>query len=364
MSKRDYYEILGVSKTATNDQIKSAFRTLAKKYHPDVSKEKDAAEKFKEAQEAYAVLSDDAKRRQYDQYGHSAFNQNGGSAGGFDFSGFDFSDIFGDMFDFGFGRNNRTSNRPRKGQDTLVRMNLTFEEAVHGTKKTINIEVTDNCSDCHGAGGHGEKVCHRCHGSGYVNAEQRTMFGTFMTKAPCSVCNGQGKTYDEVCKTCRGSGKVKTKREIEVTIPAGVNTGNQLRVAGKGEAGSNGGPNGDIYIEFLVKPHPLFRREGNDIFITLPITITEAVSGAKKDIPTLDGTVSLTIPTGSSTGDKHRIKGKGVADVQGGRKGDLYVILDIIIPTKLSKQQKKLFDELAKTNLEDSEEFKTFKKYL
>ncbi len=365
MNKRDYYEVLGVGKNATDAEIKSAFRTLAKKYHPDVSKEPDAAEKFKEAQEAYAVLSDAEKRRQYDQYGHAAFDQMGGAGGGFDFSGFDFSDIFGDLFggSFGFG-GSKSSNRPRQGQDSLLHMDLTFEEAVFGCKKEVEINVQENCEECHGKGGFDEKTCPTCHGSGQMTSEQRTLFGTFMTKTTCTTCNGKGKTYGSKCNHCKGTGKIRTHKVKEVKIPAGVDTGNRLRLAGAGEAGYNGGPNGDIYIEFRVKEHPLYQRDGNDIYLKLPLTITEAVLGTKKDIPTLYGTVKLAIPAGSSTNDKHRLKGKGIEDVQTGRKGDMYVILDIHIPKKLSKEQKKLFEQLSKTDLDDNIEFDKIKKYL
>jgi molecular chaperone DnaJ len=363
MNKRDYYEILGVSKSATSDEIKSAFRKLAKKYHPDVSKEANATEKFKEAQEAYAVLSDDSKRKQYDQFGHNAFNQGNGQ--GFDFSGFDFSDIFGEMFGGGFdfgGR--RNSNRPRKGNDNLYRMNITFEEAVFGTKKTINVDSTDSCDDCHGKGGHGEHSCDKCHGSGQINQEQRTMFGTFMTRTTCPYCQGQGKTYEKVCNTCKGQGKVKKNKEIEVTIPKGVDNHNQLRVQGKGEAGYNGGPNGDLYIEFIVKEHPLYKRDATDLYITLPLTITEAVLGCKKDVPTIYGPIKLTIQEGSKTGDKHRIKGKGINEINSSYKGDMYVIIDVIIPTKLSKKEKQLFNDLSKLEDKSSEVFKKIEKYI
>lgn len=369
MNKRDYYEILGVSKDASESEIKSAFRKLAKKYHPDVSKEPDAAEKFKEAQEAYAVLSDAEKRRQYDQFGHAAFEQGGpGGAGGFDFSGFDFSDIFGDLFgggfgfDFGGGRG--TSNRPRKGRDSLLQVDLTFEEAVFGCKKDITLNVTEDCYECHGAGGFGEKTCSHCHGSGQVTSEQRTMFGVFMNKTACSVCGGKGKTYDRTCQKCHGSGKVKTKKTLEVKVPAGVDTGHQLRLAGKGEAGINGGPSGDVYLEFHVAEHPIYIRDENDIYLKVPVSITEAVLGCKKEIPTLYGPVTLTIPAGTNTNDKHRLKGKGIADPNSGRKGDMYVLMNVIVPEKISRDQKKLFEKLATTKLKDSKEFKTFEKYL
>lgn len=365
MNKRDYYEVLGVSKNATDAEIKSAFRQLAKKYHPDVSKEPDAEAKFKEAQEAYAVLSDADKRRQYDQYGHAAFDQMNGGAGGFDFSGFDFSDIFGDLFGSGFGfGGGRSTNRARQGQDSLLRMDLTFEEAVFGCKKEVELNIQDNCDQCHGKGGFDEETCPTCHGSGQMTSEQRTLFGTFMTKTTCSTCGGKGRTYKTKCSTCKGTGKVRTHKVKEVKIPAGVDTGNRLRLAGAGEAGYNGGPNGDVYIEFRVKEHPLYERDGNDIYLELPITITDAVLGAKRDVPTLYGPIKLAIPAGSSSGDKHRLKGKGIEDVQSGRKGDMYVVLDIHIPKKLSKEQKKLFEELSHTELDDSSIFDKIQKYL
>lgn len=366
VNKRDYYEVLGVTKNASDAEIKSAFRKLAKMYHPDVSKEPNAEEKFKEIQEAYAVLSDPDKRRQYDQFGHQAFS--GGGASGFDFSGFDFSDIFGDIFggSFGdfFGGSSRSSTRPTKGRDKLMRINLSFEEAAFGTKKTINTEVIEDCDECHGKGGFGEQRCHDCHGSGYITTEQRTMFGTFMTRTTCSRCSGTGKTYERSCNTCRGSGKVTRRKDIEVKIPAGIDTGNQLRLSGKGDAGYNGGPNGDLYLEFIVNNHPIFEREDDDIYLELPITITQAVLGSKVEVPTLYGNVKLTIPEGSQSGDKHRLKGKGVENVQTGRKGDMYVVLNVIIPSKLSKEQRKLFEQLDKTGLEDASEIKEFKRHL
>ena len=365
MNKRDYYEVLGVDKNASEAEIKSAFRKLAKKYHPDVSKEPDAAEKFKEAQEAYAVLSDANKRRQYDQFGHSAFDQMGGAgASGFDFSDFDFSDIFGDIFGSGFGFGGRSSNRSRRGNDTLVRIDLTFEEAVFGCKKDVKIDTMVECDSCNGKGGHGEKTCQTCHGSGQVTSEQRTIFGSFATRSTCQTCHGKGVTYDTKCSKCHGEGRIRENKTVEVKIPAGVDTGNKLRLNGKGEAGVNGGPNGDLYLEFKVKSHPLFERDENDVYLTLPITITEAVLGCKKDVPTLNGTVKLSIPAGSKTNDKHRLKGKGIADPQTGRKGYMYVIIDIHIPKKISRDQKKLFEALSKTKLDDSDKFDKIRKYL
>ena len=367
MEKRDYYEILGVSKTASADEIKSAFRKLAKQYHPDVNKAPDAADKFKEAQEAYAVLSDEQKRKQYDQFGHAAFSNNAGGGAGYDFSGFDFSDIFDGIFGesgFGFNFGGRSRTRASKGRDKLISITLTFEEAVFGCKKTITVDTTEKCDSCNGKGGHGEKTCSTCHGSGTVTAEQRTLFGSFMTKTTCPNCNGKGSTYDTTCSSCHGNGTNKVRKELEVKIPAGVDTGHQLRLSGKGEAGLNGGPNGDLYLEFNVKEHKLFKREDNDIVIELPITITDAIFGCKKELPTLDGTVKLTIDAGTQSGDKHRLRGKGIADVNSGRKGDMYVIIKVIVPTKLDRDQKKLLQELAKTDLENESEFKKIKEFL
>ena len=372
MNKRDYYEVLGVSKTADEKEIKSAFRKLAKKYHPDVSKEPDAAEKFKEAQEAYAVLSDEQKRKQYDQYGHAAFDQMNGGAG-FDFSDFDFSDIFGDLFGSafgggfsnfgGFGGSSSRGSRARRGADKLMRVDLSFEEAAFGCKKNINVDVYEQCDECNGKGGKGEKTCSTCHGSGSVTSQQNTLFGAFMTRTTCPDCGGKGRTYSSVCSECRGTGKVKENKTLEVKVPAGVDSGNQLRLAGKGDSGSNGGSNGDLYLEFRVKDHELFERDGNDIYLELPITISEAVLGCKKEVPTLYGIVKLTIEGGANTGDKHRLKGKGIEDLHSGSKGNMYVVINVVIPNKIDKKQKKLFEELNDTNLKTSE-FKKIEDYL
>lgn len=368
MDKRDYYEVLGVSKSATESEIKSAFRKLAKKYHPDVSKEPDAEAKFKEAQEAYAVLSDAEKRRQYDQFGHAAFSGGGAGAAGFDFSNFDFSDIFGDIFGssfgFDFGGNRRGGNRPRKGNDTLIRVKLSFEEAVFGCEKDIKLSVMSDCKECDGLGGHGEKMCPTCHGSGTVTSEQRTMFGTFMSKTSCATCNGTGHTFDRTCTHCHGTGRTKQNKTLSVKVPAGVDTGNQLRIPKKGEAGVNGGPNGDVYLEFEVASHDFFIRDENDIYLRVPITITEAVLGCKKEIPTLTGNVMLTIPAGSDTNDKHRLKGKGIADVNTKRAGDMYVLINVITPKKLSREQKKLLEKLQDTKLNDERIFHEFEQYV
>lgn len=355
MDKRDYYEVLGVSKDASEAEIKSAFRKLAKQYHPDVCKEPDAEKKFKEVQEAYEVLGDESKRKQYDQFGHAAFDQaaggygGAGGFGGFDASGFDFGDIFDNIFGGGFsGFGGSSRNSAEQGADRLMRVRLTFEEAVFGCEKEIKLEVNDKCDECNGKGGTGEETCSECHGSGTITKEQRTLFGTFMSKTTCNKCNGKGKTYKNKCSDCHGTGRIIKNKVITVNVPAGVDTGNRLRISGKGEAGINGGPNGDLYLEFVVEKHEYYNRDGDDIYLKVPINITEAVLGTKKEIPTLFGNVVLTIPEGTNTGDKQRIKGKGI------NKGDMYIIMDVRVPKKISRDQKKLFEELEDTDLDDS----------
>ena len=372
-SSKSYYETVGVEKTASDAEIKSAFRKLAKKYHPDNKETGDEA-KFKEIGEAYAVLSDENKRRQYDQLGHEAFTQGaqaggfGGGFGGFNAEDIDLSSIFDDLFGGGmfggFGGRRQGRNRPQKGADSLVRVNLTFEEAVFGCKKTINVDLDSECEACDGKGGSGEQTCSTCGGRGRVVSQQRTMFGVFQSETSCPDCGGRGKTFKEKCKKCNGTGHSIKNKEIEITVPAGVDNGHQLRISGKGAAGYNGGPNGDIYIEFVVKKHPLFERKDCDVYLDVPLTITEAVLGCKKEIPTLDGNVMLTIEAGSQSGDQLRLRGKGIKDPNRSRKGDMYVVLDVVIPSKLDKKQKELFKELAETGLDSDSAFKDFKKYL
>ena len=370
MNKRDYYEVLGVSKTATDAEIKSAFRKLAKKYHPDVSKEENAAEKFKEVQEAYAVLSDPDKRKKYDQFGHSAFQNNGGGAGGFQgFDGFDFGDM-GDIFDdilggFGFSSNSRRSaNGPRKGNDVLYRMTISFDEAVHGCEKDIDLNTVDNCPNCHGEGGFNSKTCPECRGSGTISSEQRTMFGSFLSKTTCPECHGTGNIFEKKCPDCNGKGKIRKNKTITVTVPAGIDNGNRLRLTGKGEAGENGGRNGDLYLEFTVKDHDFYKRNEDDIYIDLPLTITEAVLGCTKEVPTIYGNVELTIPSGTQSLDKLRLRGKGIENVNTKRKGDMYAVVKVIMPEKLTKEQKSLFESLANTELDNSTVIKKYKKFL
>ena len=373
-NKRDYYEVLGVSKNATEDEIKRSFRKLAKQYHPDVNKEPGAEEKFKEIGEAYAILSDPEKRRQYDQFGHVAFDPNaGGGFGGF--SGFstddiDLSSIFGDLFGGAFGgfggfggRSNR-KNRPVKGQDSLIRMNLTFEEAVFGCEKSLKLDLDEKCDKCDGKGGFDESTCSTCGGRGRVIQQQQTMFGVFQSESTCPDCNGTGKTFKTTCSACRGKGHITKNKEIVVKVPEGVDTGNKIRISGKGSAGYNGGPNGDIYIEFNVKDRPSFERDEEDIYFELPLTITEAALGCKKEIPTIYGNVILEIKEGTQNGAKLKLRGKGIKVPNSLKKGDMFVVTKIIIPTKLDRNQKKLFKELADTDLENSSEFREYKKYL
>ena len=366
-TKRDYYEVLGASKNASKDEIKSAFRRLAKKYHPDISKEENAEEKFKEVQEAYSVLSDDTKRQRYDQFGHAGVNGSSagsGFGGGFNGAGFgfdasDLGDIFDDLFGGGFGFGGSSSrsrgSRARRGSDILMQVDLSFEEAVYGCEKDFDIDVVTECSECNGTGGHGEETCKRCHGSGTITSEQRTILGSFMTKTTCPECNGKGKTYKEVCSKCRGKGQVKSHKTITVNVPSGIDNNERLRVPGRGNAGENGGARGDLYLEFHIKEHKFYERDGLDIYLEVPINMAEAVLGCKKEIPTIYGNVKLSIPSGTDSGDKQRLKGKGIKDSTSRRCGDMYVIFKVVTPKKLSRDQKKLFDSLSKTDLDDNE---------
>ncbi len=373
MNKRDYYEVLGVEKNASESEIKSAFRKLAKKYHPDICKDPDGAEKFKEAQEAYVVLSDANERAKYDQFGHAAFSGGGasGGAGGYDFSGFDFSSIFDDLFggndfsSFGFGGMGgfgRKTGHRRRGNDLVYNLKIDFIDAAYGAKKDITIDVIDNCESCHGEGGFDKITCSTCGGSGVVQSETRTIIGTIMTKTQCRDCGGIGHTFKKSCSECRGKGKIKQRKTYTIEVPKGINTGEQIRMSGKGECGINGGPNGDLYIEFTVNNHPLFKREESDLYVELPVTVTDLVLGSVREMNTLDGRIEVKIPSGSQAGEILRVKGKGIANVHTGRPGDLYIVLKLILPTKLNKTQKELFNELKNTSLDDNEAFRRFEK--
>ena len=379
--KRDFYEVLGISKGASEAEIKSAFRKKAKELHPDLNKDDPHAEdKFKEVQEAYAVLSDENQRKMYDQYGHAGVAGNGpsmggpgfgGFSGGFDASGFDFGDIFDTIFggagggfggfsDFGGGRS--SAPRATRGSDILMRMDLTFEEAIYGTEKKFNLDVVEDCSKCHGHGGFDREECSTCKGRGTVTTQQRTILGAFTSTTTCPDCHRTGHTYKKKCNECNGKGKVKNNKKLTINIPAGINTGDRQRVSGKGNPGSNGGENGDLYIEFIVDEHDYFVRDNDDIYLEVPLTITEAILGCKKLIPTLYGNVKLNISAGTSSGDKERIKGKGVDNEYRRHKGDMYVIFKVYTPKKLSRDQKKLIDALSDTDLA-TDEINKFNKF-
>ena len=369
-SKRDYYEVLGVDKTASEAEIKSAFRKKAKEFHPDLNKDNpDAAEKFKEAQEAYSVLSDQNKKAMYDQYGHAGVHQGassaggyGGYSGGFSSQDFDFGDIFDSIFGggtgfggfSGFGGGQQTP-RAHRGADALMRMQISFEEAVYGTEKKFSIDVTEDCDECDGKGGFDSEKCSTCHGSGTITAQQQTILGSFMTKTTCPDCKGLGKTYKKKCKECNGTGKETKNKKITINIPSGVNTGDRQRISGKGHPGSNGGVNGDLYIEFIVEEHEYFVRDGADIYLEVPITISEAILGCKKSIPTIHGNVKVNIPAGTDSGDKQRIRGKGVEDNYRNVTGDMFIIFKVVTPKKLSREEKKLIEKLNTTLSKDSD---------
>ena len=371
MSKRDYYEVLGVSKTATQDELKKAYRKLARKYHPDLNKDnEEAAEKFKECNEAYSVLSDDQKRAQYDQFGHAAFENGGkgggggfGGAGGFGgFGGSGMEDIF-DMFFGGQGGRggSRTKTGPQRGADLRFDLEITFEEAAFGLEKEINLYRDETCDHCHGEGAEpGSKVesCPECNGTGYVRFTQNTMFGQMVNERPCSRCKGEGKIISEPCKECRGKGTVKRNKKLKVKIPAGVDNGSRLRVSGEGEAGAKGGPNGDLYVYLYVKPHKFFERDGTTVLCEVPINIVQATLGADIKVPTLDGQVTMKVPEGTQPGKVLRLKGKGIPSLRGGSRGDQLVRIKVVVPTKLSDKQKdalRKFADISKDNINPEE---------
>lgn len=352
MSKRDYYEVLGVSKSASKDEIKKAYRKLSKQYHPDINKEPDAADKFKEIAEAYEVLSDDQKKAQYDQFGHTDPNQGFGGFGGSDFGGGfgGFEDIFNTFFGGGGGSRRRDPNAPRQGADLQYTMTVSFEEAAFGKETDIEIPREETCDTCHGSGakpGTHPETCQHCHGTGQLNVEQNTPFGRVLNRRTCHYCNGTGKEIKDKCATCGGKGKVQNRKKIHVKIPAGIDDGQQLRMSGQGEAGTNGGPSGDLYVVFHVRSHEFFERDGDDIYCEMPITFVQAALGDEIEVPALKGKVKLKIPAGTQTGKKFRLKGKGIPNVRGYGVGDQYIIVRIITPTKLTDKQKHLLKEFA-----------------
>lgn len=378
-TKRDYYEVLGVSRDADEAAIKKAYRALAKKYHPDMNPgDKEAEKKFKEASEAYAVLSDAEKRRQYDQFGHAAFEGGAGGAGGFggfDFSGTDFSDIFGDIFGDLFGgsrRGGRAGNGPMKGANIRKSIRITFEEAVFGCEKEIDLILKDPCEDCHGTGaktGTSPETCPKCGGRGQVVYTSQSFFGTVQNVQTCPNCGGSGKVIKEKCPKCAGTGYTSSKKRIKVTIPAGIDNGQSVRIRDKGEPGVNGGPRGDLLVEVNVSHHPIFQRQDVHIFSTVPISFAVATLGGDIRIKTVDGDVIYTVKPGTKTDTKVRLKGKGVPSLRNSQvRGDHYVTLVIQTPERLSAEAKEAlrrFDELTGNTLhqnEDAEENKGDKK--
>lgn len=366
--KRDYYEVLGVSKTASDSEIKSAYRKLAKKYHPDMNPgDKEAEAKFKEASEAYAILSDADKRRKYDQFGHAAFDGGaGGGAGGFDFNGFDMGDIFGDIFgDFfgGGGRSRSANNGPMKGQNVRVSVHLTFEEACFGTEKEIELNIKEDCAKCHGTGaklGTQPETCSKCGGKGQVVFTQQSLFGVVRNVQACPDCHGTGKIIKDRCPDCGGSGYISRRKKISVSIPAGIDNGQSIRIRDKGEPGINGGPRGDLLVQVIVGRHPIFQRQDYDIYSTAPITFAQAALGAEVRIKTIDGDVMYTVKPGTQTDTRVRLRGKGVPTTRNKQvRGDHYVTLVVQVPTKMNAEQKELlkaFDQAMDGKKEEEPE--------
>ena len=374
-NKRDYYEVLGVDRGADEATIKKAYRQLAKKYHPDMNPgDKEAEKKFKEASEAYAVLSDAEKRRQYDQFGHAAFEQGGGGAGGFggfDFNGGDMGDIFGDIFGdlFGGGRSRRANNGPMKGANVRTAVRITFEEAVFGCEKQLDLNLKDECKTCHGTGakpGTSPETCPKCGGKGQIVYTQQSLFGTVRNVQTCPDCNGSGKIVKEKCADCHGSGYITNRKKIAVTIPAGIDNGQSIRIREKGEPGVNGGPRGDLLVEVQVERHPIFPRQDMNIYSTAPVTFAQAALGGQIHITTVDGDMAYDIKPGTQTDTKIRLKGKGVPSLRNKNiRGDHYVTLVVQVPTKLNEEAKEYlrkYDEAVNGKINDSKQEKPKKK--
>ena len=369
--KRDYYEVLGVDKNADDAALKKAYRKLAKKYHPDVNPgDAEAEAKFKEATEAYTILSDAEKRRQYDQFGHAAFENGGGGAGaggfggfgGFDFNGGDmgdiFGDIFGDLFGGGRGRSSRANNGPMRGANLRARVNITFEEAVFGCEKELEITLKDECKTCHGTGakpGTSPVTCPKCNGAGQVVYTQQSMFGMVRNVQTCPDCNGTGKIIKEKCSDCHGTGYTSSRKKIQVSVPAGIDNGQSIRIREKGEPGTNGGPRGDLLVEVNVARHPIFQRQDMNIFSTAPISFAQAALGGEVRINTVDGEVAYQVNPGTQTDTRIRLKGKGVPSLRNKNvRGDHYVTLVVQVPTGLSSEAKEAlrkFDEVSGNTL-------------
>lgn len=355
--KRDYYEVLGVKKDATADEIKKAYRRMTKENHPDLHPgDKACEERFKEANEAYEVLSDDEKRKKYDQYGHAAFDPNAGfGGGGFgDFGGFGgfggFGDIFSDLFGGGFGGGARNPNAPKKGGSLRASVNISFEEAAFGCKKEVTVSRVEQCPDCKGNGcapGTTPEVCPDCKGTGSVTTAQRTPLGMMQTSAPCSRCKGTGRIIHQACKTCRGMGNIRRQHKVEVNVPAGIDDGQTISRPGYGNAGVNGGPAGDLLVNVIVRPHARFERDGTSVLLEQEISYAQAVLGAEIEVPTLDGKVKLTVPEGTQPGAVFRMKGKGIPYLRGSGRGDQFVSIKLVVPRNLSGGQKELLRQFA-----------------
>ena len=347
-TNRDYYEILGVPRNASQDEIKQAFRKLARQFHPDVNKAADAEERFKEINEAYGVLSDPDKRARYDQYGRAGLGEMGGMP---DFATMDFSDIFEQFFGINMGGGGR-SRRPRRGRDLQIQVTLSFDEAVFGVEKEIEVTRNETCGTCHGSGaepGSGPQRCPTCGGRGEVRQVRQTIIGSMMQTSTCPACNGRGEVIANPCRTCRGSGLERKKVRKVVPIPAGVDTGTQIRLAGEGEPGTYGGPQGNLYIVISAKSHQFFKRRENDILLNLDINIAQAVLGAEVEIPTVDGKEKLKIPAGTQPGKVFTLKARGVPHLRKSGRGDQLVIINVDVPTRLTKEQRELFEKLAAT---------------
>ncbi len=373
--KRDYYEVLGVSKGASEDEIKRAYKKLARKYHPDMNPgDKEAEEKFKEVNEANEVLSDPDKKARYDQFGFAGVDPNYGAGGGYGAGGFDFGDlgdIFGSFFGGGFGGGGqRRRNGPQRGESIRMSVSVDFIEAAFGCEKEVTVERSEQCPTCKGNGcapGTTPEVCPDCHGSGAVTQSQRTPFGVMQTQAVCGKCRGTGKIIHQPCPDCHGSGRARKRKTVKVNIPTGIDNGQTISLRGQGHAGKNGGPNGDLLITVMVKPHDIFRREGTSVFCEAPITFTQAVLGAEMEIPTIDGKVKYTIPEGTQTGTVFRLRGKGIPVLNGHGRGDQYVTVTIETPRGLNREQKEALKKFSETLGEGNYEkqrsfFKKFKK--
>ena len=372
--KRDYYEVLGIGKNATDAEIKSAYRKLAKKYHPDLNPgDKTAEEKFKEVNEANDVLSDPEKRKRYDQFGFAGVDPNygagqggygGGFGGGFGGAGgVDLGDIFGDLFGGGFGGFGGSSranpNAPRKGHDIQASVILTFEEAAHGCTKKVTLNRQQTCPDCNGSGcepGSSPETCTQCNGRGYVVTQQRTPFGVMQSQQPCPHCGGRGTIIKNPCKTCRGTGKTSARKTLEVKIPVGIDDDQNIALRGQGDAGTNGGPAGDVIVHVTVKTDNVFERDGYDVYVRVPITYSQAVLGAEIEVPTVDGKVAQKIPEGTQSGTKFRLRGKGIQYLNGRGRGDQYVIVDVEIPKKLNRTQREALNAFEDSLKDDNYE--------